>query len=54
VRQYTWKEYINLVRTSWEGDYRHALEHNGEHDAAELLGALLHEDASRFWVEVCV
>ena len=54
VRQYKWKDYINVVRTRWEGEYRYALEHNGQHDAAELLGALLHEHASRFGVELCV
>ena len=54
VRQYKWKDYVNLVRTSWEGEYRYALEHNGQHDAAELLGALLHEHASRFGIELCV
>ena len=54
VRQYKWQDYINLVRTSWEGEYSYALEHNGQHDAAELLGALLHEHASRFGVELCV
>ena len=54
VRQYGWKDYINLVRTRWEGEYSYALEHNGQHDAAELLGAILHEYASRFGVELCV
>ena len=34
VRQYKWKDYINLVRTSWEGEYIYALEHDGQHDAA--------------------
>ena len=53
VRQYKWKDYINLVRMRWEGEYRYALEHDGQHDAAELLGALLHEHASRFGVELC-
>ena len=53
VQQYTWKEYINLVRTSWDGEYSYALEHDGQHDAAELLGALLHQHASTFGIELC-
>ena len=54
VREYTWKDYINLVRTNWNGQYSYALEHHGQHDAAEFLGPILHEHAARFGIEMCV
>ena len=54
VRQYRWKEYINLVCTSWNGQYSYASEHHGQHDAAELLGAISHDHACRFGVELFV
>ncbi len=54
MRQYRWKEYINRVRTSWHGQYSYGPGHHGQHDAAELLGDILHGHTSRFVVEVCV
>ena len=54
VRQYTWKDYINLVRTNWNGQYSYAFEHHGQHDAAELLGAILHQHAASFGIQMCV
>ena len=54
VRQYKWKEYINHVRTSWHGEYSDAPGHNGQHDAAELLGDILHDHTSSYGVEMCV
>ena len=54
VRQYTWKEYIMHVRTSWHGEYSYGPGHNGQHDAADLLGDVLHDDTARFGVVVCV
>ena len=54
VRQHRWLKYIHRVRTSWRGAYRHGPGHNGQHDAAELLGDILHDHRSRFGVEMCV
>ena len=42
VRAYSWKEYISLVRTSPHARYSYGPIHNGQHDAAELLGGILH------------
>ena len=54
VRQYTWNEYINHVRSNWNGKYRVGEGHNGQHDAAELLGDIIHCNASRSGVELYV
>ena len=54
VRQHTWKEYIIRVRTSWHGEYSYGPGHHGQHDAADLLGDVLHDHTARFGVEVCV
>ena len=54
VRQYTWNEYIYHVRCSWNGKYCFGLGHNGQHDAAELLGEILHENAFRSGVQLSV
>ena len=54
VRQYKWKDYIHRVRTSWHGEYSYGPGHHGQHDAAELLGDILHDYTSRFGVELCV
>ena len=54
VQNKKWNDYVNLVRSTWDGQYSYAPEHDGQHDAAELLGAILHEHASRFGLEVCV
>ena len=54
VRQYTWKEYIMHVRTSWHGEYNYGPCHNGQHDAADLLGDILHDHTARCGVEGCV
>ena len=54
VQNKNWNDYVNLVRTAWDGQYSYAPEHDGQHDAAELLGAILHAHASRFGCEVCV
>ena len=54
VRQYRWKDYVTHVRTSWHGEYSCGPGHNGQHDAAELLGDILHDHTSRCGVELCV
>ena len=54
VQQYNWRDYVNHVRTSWHGEYRYGPGHNGQHDAAELLGDILHGHTSRHGVELCV
>ena len=52
VCQYTWNDYIHHVRTSWDGKYSYGQGHFGQHDAAELLGEILHEDAFRSGVRL--
>ena len=54
VRERRWLKYIHRVRTSWRGAYRHGPGHNGQHDAAELLGDILHDYRSRFGVQMSV
>ena len=48
VREYNWNDVIHLVRRSYNGEYRHGPGHNGQHDAAELLGSILHEHTLHF------
>ena len=54
VQQYNWKDYINYVRSNWNAKYEFAPEHNGQHDAAELLGDIMFAHRFLFGVEVCV
>ena len=54
VWEHRWLNYIHRVRTSWRGAYRHGPGHNGQHDAAELLGDILHDYRSSFGIEMCV
>ena len=54
VEDFNWKDYINFVRSSWNQKYEFAPGHNGQHDAAELLGNILHDHTSRHGVELCV
>ena len=54
VHEYKWKDYVHHVRTAWNGEYGYGPGHNGQHDAAELLGEILHGHTSRCGLEVCV
>ena len=54
VQDYNWKDYINFVRSNWNQKYEFAPGHNGQHDAAELLGDILYDHRFRFGVELCV
>ena len=54
VQQYRWREYVHHVRTSGHGEYGCGPGHNGQHDAADLLGDILHGHTSRCGVELCV
>ena len=54
VSRYRWKDYIKHVRRMWNNAYCYGPVHNGQHDAAELLGGILHDHCARFGVELCV
>ena len=55
TRRHTWKEFIVFVRRVWEeGKYAFAPEHDGQDDAAELLGDILHGTESWYGVEISV
>ena len=54
VRQYRWNDYIMFVRSMSNQKYGYTTpdQGDGQHDAAELLGDILHEYASDFGVEI--
>ncbi len=54
TRRRTWKDFIIFARNEWKGKYAFAPEHDGQHDAAELLGDILHGTASWYGVEISV
>ena len=49
----SWKEVIHHARQLFNGEYGYSAVHNGQHDAAEFLGDVLHQNCRNTQLQMC-